>query len=80
MFQNNVEGGPNWQHAPSSPGRTNPNNLFLRKISIEAAYLYDAVHLYAQALVKVLQAGEDPYNGTAIIQHIKRSVYKSALG
>ncbi|XP_065215329.1 guanylate cyclase 32E [Planococcus citri] len=51
-----------------------------KKISTEAAYLYDAVHLYAQALLKVLEAGDDPFNGTAIIHHVKKCYYKSALG
>lgn len=54
--------------------------LVLRKISIEAAYLYDAVHVYARALMTTLDNGEDPYNGSAILQHIVRSVYQSALG
>lgn len=54
--------------------------VFLCKISTEAAYLYDAVHIYARALSKVLDAGDDPYNGTAIIHHAKKYYYKSALG
>ena len=50
------------------------------QISAEAAYLYDAVHLYANALIKVLESGEKPKNGTAIIEAIKGSKYLSAMG
>lgn len=50
------------------------------QIRAEAAYLYDAVHLYAKALVKLKVEGKDPRNGTAIIECIKRTHYKSAMG
>uniref|UniRef100_A0A1I8P7A7 Receptor ligand binding region domain-containing protein n=1 Tax=Stomoxys calcitrans TaxID=35570 RepID=A0A1I8P7A7_STOCA len=49
-------------------------------ISAEAAYLYDAVHLYAKALIKVLRHGGRPRNGTAIIEAIKGTKYRSAMG
>lgn len=42
--------------------------------------MYDAVHLYGKALVKLLAAGEDPRNGTAVIDCIKGTQYKSAMG
>ncbi|XP_017772276.1 PREDICTED: guanylate cyclase 32E [Nicrophorus vespilloides] len=45
-----------------------------------AAYLYDAVHLYARALMTVLESGGNPRNGTAIIDSIKETHYKSAMG
>ncbi|KAM7354791.1 guanylate cyclase 32E isoform 5-T7 [Cochliomyia hominivorax] len=51
-----------------------------KQISAEAAYLYDAVHLYANALIHVLQNGDNPKNGTTIIQAIKGSKYRSAMG
>ncbi|XP_051862109.1 speract receptor isoform X1 [Drosophila albomicans] len=51
-----------------------------KQISAEAAYLYDAVHLYANALVSVLQAGGKPKNGSAIVAAIKGSRYLSAMG
>ncbi|XP_037933225.1 guanylate cyclase 32E [Teleopsis dalmanni] len=51
-----------------------------KQISAEAAYLYDAVHLYANALIKVLELGGKPKNGTAIIAAIKGSKYLSAMG
>lgn len=46
----------------------------------EAAYLYDAVHLYAKALCDVLDGGGDPRNGSAIIESIKGRTYVSAMG
>ncbi|KAK9753824.1 Receptor family ligand binding region [Popillia japonica] len=49
-------------------------------IRAEAAFLYDAVHIYAKALQKVLKKGEDPKNGTAIINYMKRTCYRSAMG
>lgn len=52
----------------------------LSQISAEAAYLYDAVLLYAKALIKVLRQGDRPRNGTAIIEAIKGSKYRSAMG
>ncbi|XP_058980104.1 speract receptor [Musca domestica] len=60
----------------------NPLGLFggAKQISAEAAYLYDAVHLYAKALIKVLRQGDRPRNGTAIIEAIKGSKYRSAMG
>ncbi|XP_037807798.1 speract receptor isoform X2 [Lucilia sericata] len=51
-----------------------------KQISAEAAYLYDAVHLYANALIHVLQHKGNPRNGTAIIEAIKGSKYRSAMG
>jgi guanylate cyclase, other len=46
----------------------------------EAAYLYDAVQLYAKALCDVLDGGGDPRNGSAIIESIKGRTYVSAMG
>lgn len=50
------------------------------QIRAEAAYLYDAVHLYAKALIIVLREGGNPRNGTAIIEQIKGQKYLSAMG
>lgn len=50
------------------------------QIRAEAAYLYDAVHLYTNALVRVLNSDENPRNGTAIINSLKGSSYLSAMG
>lgn len=50
------------------------------QIRAEAAYLYDAVHLYARALIKILESNENPKNGTAIIDYIKGTSYSSAMG
>ncbi|XP_030761658.1 guanylate cyclase 32E [Sitophilus oryzae] len=49
-------------------------------IRAEAAYLYDAVHLYAKALMEVMDSGGEPRNGSAIIEAIKNTHYKSAMG
>ncbi|KAK6638155.1 hypothetical protein RUM44_008583 [Polyplax serrata] len=49
-------------------------------IPAEAGYLYDAVHLYSKALAVVLDRGEDPLNGTAIIEAIKGTHFQSAMG
>lgn len=50
------------------------------QIRAEAAYLYDAVHLYAKGLISVLRIGGSPRNGTAIIEEIKGQTYFSAMG
>lgn len=50
------------------------------QIRAEAAYLYDAVHLYAKALISVLEAGGNPRNGTAIVSAIKGRSYRSVMG
>ncbi|XP_066906128.1 guanylate cyclase 32E [Halyomorpha halys] len=52
----------------------------VKTIRAEAAYLYDAVQLYVQAVVEALESGEDHRNGTAIIARLKRRHYHSAMG
>eukprot|EP00095_Tigriopus_kingsejongensis_P008339 maker-scaffold395_size185061-snap-gene-0.32 protein:Tk08339 transcript:maker-scaffold395_size185061-snap-gene-0.32-mRNA-1 annotation:"guanylate cyclase 32e" len=59
------------------PGEVNVQMLQLRR---EAAYLYDAVHLYAKSLKQVLLNGGDPFNGTQIIQNLLNRSYTSAMG
>lgn len=57
------------------------SSLFLLyQIRAEAAYLYDAVHLYAEALVACVENGGDPKNGSYIINAIKGRRYQSAMG
>lgn len=47
----------------------------------EAAYLYDAVMLYARSLKEVLiRSLGSPFNGSLIIQQILNKSYMSALG
>ena len=46
----------------------------------EAAYLYDAVHLYAWSLNETLKSGGNPRNGTAIIGRLLNRSYFSAMG
>lgn len=50
------------------------------KIRAEAAYLYDAVYLYANSLIRVLESDGNPRNGSAIIDATKGSSYLSAMG
>lgn len=57
----------------------NPFN-FQRKISVYAAYLYDAVILYAKAAHQHLEEGGEITNGTAIIQKILGSNYVGIQG
>ena len=47
------------------------------QVPIAAAYLYDAVMLYAKALDDVLKRKESPRNGTAIISKIRNNRYQS---
>ncbi|XP_076457284.1 speract receptor-like [Babylonia areolata] len=51
-----------------------------RKIRVEAAYLYDAVWLYARAAHRVLESGGNLYDGREIIANIINQTYKSAFG
>ena len=44
-----------------------------------AAYLYDAVKLYADALDEVLKEGGDFKNGTSVIEKVIGRAYKSKL-
>ena len=41
----------------------------------EAAFLYDAVKLYAKSLKESLKNGEDVFNGTRIIEKLKNRSY-----
>lgn len=47
---------------------------------IDAANLYDAVMIYARALTEVFQNGEDPRNGSAVLQKIRNRSYHSVQG
>ncbi|KAL1498196.1 hypothetical protein ABEB36_009033 [Hypothenemus hampei] len=49
-------------------------------VPIEAAYLYDAVLIYARAITETFQHNEDPRNGTAILQRILNRSYHSIKG
>ncbi|CAG9824690.1 unnamed protein product, partial [Phaedon cochleariae] len=49
-------------------------------VPIQAAYLYDAVMIYARALTEVFQNNEDPRNGTAILDRIVNRSYHSIQG
>ncbi|CAB0016883.1 unnamed protein product [Nesidiocoris tenuis] len=51
-----------------------------KQIRAEAAYLYDAVMLYASAVLETHNAGGDIRNGTAIIEKIRCRHYRSAMG
>ena len=58
----------------------NANALQMLILRREAAFLYDAVKLYAAALKEMLLNGEDPMNGKALIQKLFKTHYKSVLG
>ena len=47
----------------------------LRILRNEAAYLYDAVKLYASSLKQALKNKEDPLNGTKLIQRLRNTTY-----
>lgn len=49
-------------------------------VPIQAAYLYDAVMIYARALTEMFDNNEDPRNGTAILQRIVNRSYHSVQG
>ncbi|XP_045477844.1 guanylate cyclase 32E-like isoform X2 [Harmonia axyridis] len=49
-------------------------------VPIQAAYLYDAVMIYARALTEVLESDEDPKNGTALLKRIVNRYYHSIQG
>jgi hypothetical protein len=53
--------------------------LCCKKVRPEAAYLYDAVWIYARAAHAVLNAGLDPSNGTLVMDYIKGTTYRSEL-
>lgn len=50
------------------------------QVPIQAAYLYDAVMIYARALTEVFQNNEDPRNGSAILSKIFNRSYHSIQG
>ncbi|KAI1292246.1 Guanylate cyclase 32E [Halotydeus destructor] len=52
----------------------------LKRIPAEAAYLYDAVFLYAKALNLSMQNGQDPKDGKTIFSYVKNQPYPSAMG
>nr|XP_053638891.1 guanylate cyclase 32E-like isoform X1 [Cherax quadricarinatus] len=66
------------------PPFNHPNALHqiggMKNIRAEAAYLYDAVHVYARALNETLRIGGDPHDGRALITSILGTTYRSAMG
>ena len=53
---------------------------FILKAVPETAYLYDAIHIYAESLLKALDEKRDPRNGKEIISSLYGLHYKSAMG
>ena len=49
---------------------------------IEAAYMYDAVKIYAEAVHRVLASGHDHRNGTRVIEEViaAKSYYSEIQG
>ncbi|XP_056019225.1 receptor-type guanylate cyclase Gyc76C-like isoform X2 [Ostrea edulis] len=56
------------------------NKTIEKRLRTEAAYLYDAVWLYAKTAHKILEHGGDIRNGTHIIESLINTTYKSAMG
>ena len=50
---------------------------FILKVVHYAVYLYDAVYLYALALNKTFANQQDPRNGTAVFNNMKRTEFES---
>ncbi|XP_053624913.1 receptor-type guanylate cyclase Gyc76C isoform X2 [Plodia interpunctella] len=49
-------------------------------IPVEAAWLHDAVWVYARALAAVLRRGESPRDGRAIAAYMRNNTYRSIMG
>lgn len=47
---------------------------------MEAAWLHDAVWVYARALAAALSRGESPRDGRAIAAYMKNTTYRSIMG
>ncbi|XP_014210339.1 guanylate cyclase 32E [Copidosoma floridanum] len=62
----------------------NPLRSFIEEGLIQAvpetAYLYDAIHLYAQSLIRTLDEAKDLRNGKEIISSLYGLHYRSAMG
>ncbi|KAK2576984.1 hypothetical protein KPH14_011947 [Odynerus spinipes] len=58
-------------------GFTDPH---LRQTVPEAAYLYDAVHLYEMTLLRALDENRDPRNGREMVEALHGVHYRSAMG
>jgi len=48
----------------------------LFKVHIDAAYLYDAIYLYALAYNQTKTAGGDPYNATQLMKNVFYANFK----
>uniref|UniRef100_T1ITS9 Guanylate cyclase n=1 Tax=Strigamia maritima TaxID=126957 RepID=T1ITS9_STRMM len=51
-----------------------------KRIRAEAAYLYDAVYVYARALNETLGSDEDAFDGRVMFKYMRGQTYKSAMG
>ncbi|XP_026329869.1 guanylate cyclase 32E isoform X2 [Hyposmocoma kahamanoa] len=52
----------------------------LKVIPVEAAWLHDAVWVYARALAESLSIGEGPRDGRAIAARMRNTTYRSVMG
>ncbi|XP_063821635.1 speract receptor isoform X1 [Ostrinia nubilalis] len=61
---------------------TNPLRAFGggKVIPVEAAWLHDAVWVYARALVAALNTGDNPRDGRAIAAYMRNTTYHSVMG
>lgn len=55
-------------------------SIDISQVPIQAAYLYDAVMIYARALTEIFENNEDPRNGSAIMKRIANRSYRSIQG
>ncbi|GAU94364.1 hypothetical protein RvY_06150-2 [Ramazzottius varieornatus] len=74
-----------WLQRPpfNFPWESYASNVPQKNVRVEAAYLYDAVMLYAQALDACLRNPTDcpdPHDGNKLARYIKGQPYKSAMG
>lgn len=53
---------------------------YTEQIPVEAAWLHDAVWVYARALATALTTGEGARDGRAIVARIRNTTYRSIMG
>lgn len=67
-------------YSAKPPFRIPNHPIILVKVPYHAAFLYDAVMIYARAATEELEANGSIRNGTNVFQHIKNTRYTSVLG
>ena len=54
-------------------------DFFQQQVPIYAAYLYDAIMVYAKAVTQILREGKSYDNGTAVVEWIQNRSHTSML-